>query len=228
MYLYYVIINYVANLKISYSHKPSIQKLKWQSYNSQLCYIRLKTFFVFPFPIQWNSLIRSLKISKKLLRYYWLAVVYKLFRLEFLSKIDIQSLLSNQYQCGGISLPILFTNVFVLLFSAIADATFVCTSDEIVNSFTIFKMAISQQWNQVLFSNGISLCKSFPLVLCLNMKFCMFRKPNAGSVCWMWLPGFKCRNHSCWVSCSKICWVLEIVYLPYSYRLPKYSIYFSK
>lgn len=123
--------------KIKAGLKPS----KIRFLQSTIILVQNLNLFVFPFPVRWAKENEKYKISRSLLKYYWLVIVYKLVHVAYLATMGALSLKYEQYKCDHLSLPIWFTNVVVMAISSLTDTTLVLTADEVVNSFNW-----SHQW----------------------------------------------------------------------------------
>lgn len=90
----------------------------------------------FPFPLELNRATERLSVSRKLLKFYWLAIFYKLAQIIILTTFGLLSLFSEKYKSDTISAPILVVTVIVRLAALLADLTFIYNAHEIVPSFS--------------------------------------------------------------------------------------------
>lgn len=115
--------------------KFGLRLSKISSLQSTIILMQSVNLFVFPFPVRWITQKEKYKVSRSLLKYYWILVAYKLVHATFLAFMGVLSLIYEECQCNHLSLPIWFTNVAILIATSLIDITFVSTADEVVSSF---------------------------------------------------------------------------------------------
>ncbi len=109
--------------------------------------MQLVNLVTFPFPVRWIQQYERYKVSKPLLKLYWLVIAYKVVHITFLTTMATLNLYSEHCQCDHISIPVLITTIAGLTVSTVADLTFILTGVEVVSSFN---------WSYQMLNNNLA------------------------------------------------------------------------
>ncbi len=127
--------NLVPRLLPFIKNKRDSGNLKKRILNSTIQLAQTLNVFAFPFPVRWKRKHQHLSVSNRILKLYWLSVLYKLFHTAVLIIAGLLNFFSKQHKSANISEPVLVTNVAVLFCSMLADLAFIFTAHEIAPSF---------------------------------------------------------------------------------------------
>lgn len=90
---------------------------------------------VFPLAFQWNKQNKTFLVRPKLLKLYWLVILYKLGLSLVLAFLVYFHLFDVGYQCSNFSLPIFIIHIAVLLGTCLADVIFICNAYEMTYTY---------------------------------------------------------------------------------------------